>query len=122
MSKTILIVDDEPEMVEFLDSFLSLKGYQTLTAPTGAGCLRIAREKKPDLILLDLTLPDMDGLSVLEKLREEGRSLDIPVVVVSGKDHPQIRHDSLQAGADSFLLKPYDPQVLLDKIHSHLQK
>lgn len=120
MSKTILIVDDEPEMVEFLDSLLTLKGYQTLAAHNGEDCLQKTREKTPDLILLDLTLPDMDGLLVLKKLREEGHSLDIPVLVVSGKDHPQIRYDSLQAGADTFLLKPYNPQVLLDKIHSHL--
>jgi DNA-binding response OmpR family regulator len=122
MSKAILIVDDEPEMVEFLDSLLTLKGYQTLVALNGAGCLRKAREEKPDLILLDLTLPDMDGLIVLEKLRQEGHSPGIPIFVLSGKDHPKIRQDSLQAGADTFLLKPYNPRVLLDKIHNRLQE
>ncbi len=121
MSKTILIVDDEPEMIEFLESLLTLKGYQTLAAYNGAECLGKAQEEAPDLILLDLILPDMDGLRVFEKLREGEKTLDIPVIVVSGKDNPQVRRESLQAGADSFLLKPYHPQVLLDQIEKHLE-
>lgn len=122
MNGTILIVDDEPEMVEFLETLLTIQGYQTLDAYTGAEGLRIARMERPDLILLDLTLPEGDGMQILKTMRGEERTADIPVLVVSGKDNPQIRTDSLQAGADAFLLKPFHPQALLDEIEDKLKE
>lgn len=120
MAPTILIVDDEPEMVEFLEDFLTLKGYQTLAAYNGDECLRKARQDKPDLVLLDLTLPDVDGLEILNTIQKEETTQDIPVLVVSGKDHPQDRIDSLQSGARAFLLKPFNPHSLLDQIEKHI--
>jgi len=122
MAETILIVDDEPEMVEFIETLLSFKGYQTLDAYSGAEGLQKARQKHPDLILLDLTLPDGDGLQILKTLRGGERTADIPVLVVSGKDNPRVRTDSLQAGAGAFLLKPYHPQALLDEIEDKLKE
>ncbi|MBS3753844.1 MAG: response regulator [Anaerolineales bacterium] len=122
MAETILIVDDEPEMVEFLETLLSFKGYQTLDAYSGAEGLQKARRQRPDLILLDLTLPDGDGMQILKTLRCEERTAGIPVLVVSGRDNPQARMESLQAGAGAFLLKPYHPQALLDEIEDKLKK
>ncbi|MFO7943533.1 MAG: response regulator [Anaerolineales bacterium] len=122
MAETILIVDDEPEMVEFLETLLNFKGYQTLDAYSEAEGLQKARQEHPDLILLDLTLPDADGLQILKTLRAEKCTADIPVLVVSGKDNPRVRPDSLQAGADAFLLKPFHPQALLDKIEDKLKE
>lgn len=122
MAETILIVDDEPEMVEFLETLLTLKGYPTLDAYSGAEGLRKARRQDPDLILLDLSLPDADGLQILKTLRGEEPTAVIPVLVVSGKDNPRVRMDSLQAGADAFLLKPFHPQALLDEIEDKLKE
>lgn len=121
MAPTILIVDDEPEMVEFLEDLMDLKGYQTLPAYNGEDCLRKAHQAEPDLILLDLTLPDEDGLEILKKLRKAQDTKDIPVLVVSGQDNPQARINSLQAGAGAFLLKPYHPRNLLEKIQKHIK-
>jgi len=122
MNGTILIVDDEPEMVEFLETLLTIQGYQTLDAYSGAEGLRTAHMERPDLILLDLTLPDGDGMQILKTMQDEERTAGIPVLVVSGKDNPRVRMDSLQAGADAFLLKPFHPQALLDEIEDKLKE
>ncbi len=120
MAKTILIVDDEPEMVEFLEILLGHRDYHTLSAYSGQECLQHARQESPDLILLDLFLVDADGLDILRQLREGEKTAHIPVLVVSGRDDPQAKRESLEAGAEAYLLKPYQPQALLDKIEEHL--
>jgi len=120
MTNTILIVDDEPEMVEFLEILLGHRDYHTLAAYSGQECLQHARQRSPDLILLDLFLVDADGLDILRQLREGDTTAHIPVLVVSGRDEPQAKRDSMEAGAEAFLLKPYHPQSLLDKIETYL--
>lgn len=110
----VLIVDDEPAIVTALTTRLRAAGYETLTAHDGRQALQTASEAKPDLMLLDRRLPEMDGLSVLAACRESPDTKRIPVVVLSGLEAD--RQAAVQAGADAFLAKPYRGEDLLDLV------
>lgn len=116
----ILIVDDEESIVEVLSHRLSSQGFQPLAAHCGADALRQARQERPRLILLDLRLPDTDGLNVCEELADSDDTCDIPVIVVSGRDDPDIVRQCRAAGCRFFVHKPYDPNALLILIRQAL--
>jgi two-component system KDP operon response regulator KdpE len=100
----VLIVDDEPQILRALRINLSVRGYEVTTAATGAGALRAAAEVRPDVIVLDLGLPDIDGLEVLAGLR--GWS-DTPVIVLSARSDSAEKVAALDAGADDYVTKPF---------------
>jgi len=112
-SRTILIVDDDEAMVDVLRHRLSSQGYQILTAPNGdEGCRRAITER-PDLILLDLRLPDTDGFTVCQRLVDSQQTSLIPVIILSAMERPDIIRRSRAAGCQYFVRKPYDPNALL---------
>jgi two-component system cell cycle response regulator len=117
----VLIVDDVSTNRIVFKVKLTAAGYQTVMAPDGAGCLALARQDKPDLILLDYGLPDMPAVQVLQDLRAEPMTRRIPVVVFSAENDPERRLAALQAGADDFLLKPIDDQTLLARLRNLLR-
>ncbi len=113
VKQCILIVEDDLSQSEVLAHRFTNLGYNTLTAQTGQMGLRLARAERPDLILLDIRLPDIDGLSVCHELNDDAETCDIPIIVLSAMERPDIIRRTRSAGCHYFLRKPYDPNVLL---------
>jgi DNA-binding response OmpR family regulator len=101
----ILVVDDDPDIVRLLKYFLEAKGRQVQTASTGAEALELFKREPPDLVILDVMLPGMDGWTVLQKIRE---SSQLPVLMLTGKDAPTDKAKGLLSGADDYIAKPFD--------------
>ena len=108
----ILFVDDDPNTLETLDKSAQLFGHQAIIAKSGEEALKLAAAQSPDLIMTDMMLPDMDGLALLDQLRQNDATVSIPVVVLSASAEMDIAQLSEQAGADSFLSKPVRLQTL----------
>ncbi len=107
----ILLIDDEERIVNFLALKLKVSGYEVGCARSGEKGLEIARNDAPDLVLLDIIMPGIDGLEVLRRLR---RFSDIPVIILSAKEHAA--EDVLALGANSYMSKPFNPDDLIAKI------
>jgi len=110
---SVLIIDDDTILREVLSRRLQQQGFDTLAAESGNGGLEAARRRRPSLIVLDLRLPDCDGLEVCEQLADAAETCFIPVIVLTGLEHPDILRRCRAAGCHFFLRKPYDPNVLL---------
>jgi two-component system KDP operon response regulator KdpE len=114
----ILVVEDEPQMQKFLRASLEAEGYRVLDAMTGKEGIELARTHNPDLVLLDLGLPDMDGLQVTTSLREWSAK---PIIVISARGQEQDKIGALDAGADDYLTKPFGTGELLARIRVALR-
>lgn len=112
----ILVVDDEKNILDIIRFNLEVEGYEVFTAQEGEEGLRLAHEIKPDLILCDIMMPEMDGLEVCRRLKADGRTDQIPVVMLSAKTQPQDKVASIEAGADDFITKPFDFSDLVARI------
>ena len=117
--KTILIVDDEKPIVDILVYNLEKEGYNTLEANDGITAVDTAIGKKPDLILLDIMLPKMDGLTVCKKIRN---MLDIPILMLTAKDEEIDKILGLELGADDYITKPFSVRELMARIKANLRK
>ncbi|MDI9900398.1 response regulator [Rhodococcus sp. IEGM 1409] len=111
----ILVVDDEPQILRALRINLSVRGYEVVTASTGAGALRAAAERPPDVVVLDLGLPDMDGTEVLAGLRGWCTA---PVIVLSARTDSADKVDALDAGADDYVTKPFGMDEFLARVRA----
>ncbi len=117
--KTILIVDDEKPIVDILVYNLQKEGYNTLEAGDGVAAIEIALEKKPDLILLDIMLPKMDGLAACKRIRH---SLNVPILMLTAKDEEIDKILGLELGADDYVTKPFSVRELMARIKANLRK
>jgi CheY-like chemotaxis protein len=113
---TALIVEDEPEANKLLAMLLQLRGYRTESAFRGAEALEKIRERAPDVIFLDLMLPDMDGYQVCRSLRTPGGVIAMPVVIVTARLTAENRIESFEAGADDYIPKPYTPDQIFEAL------
>ncbi|HEV3005938.1 MAG TPA: response regulator [Pirellulales bacterium] len=111
--RRILIVDDDDAMVDVLGQRLGRQGFEILVAASGEEGLAIARQRRPDLVVLDLRLPDADGFSICQELADSMETSSIPVIILSGMERPDIIRRSRAAGCQYFVRKPYDPNALL---------
>jgi DNA-binding response OmpR family regulator len=117
--KRVLVVDDDVKTVELVKLYLNRDGYQVLTAYDGIEALRLARESSPDLIVLDLMLPDIDGLEVCRILRHES---DVPIIMLTAKTTDQDKLTGLGSGADDYVTKPFSPKVLAARVLAVLRR
>ena len=117
--KTILIVDDEKPIVDILVYNLQKEGYDTLEANDGELAVSLALEKKPDLILLDIMLPKMDGLAVCKRIRH---TLNVPILMLSAKDEEIDKILGLELGADDYVTKPFSVRELMARVKANLRK
>jgi DNA-binding response OmpR family regulator len=118
MSKKILVVDDEDDILHFLELVLREKGYDVATASGGHEALTKAQLEQPNLILLDIMMPQMDGWEVLKLLRVDEETADIPVAMLSARTEAKDRVQGLQEGAIDYICKPFSLQDLLVKIET----
>jgi DNA-binding response OmpR family regulator len=114
--KRILIVDDERDLVETITFRLEASGYEVLTAYDGAEGLEKARDEKPDIILLDVMMPKMDGYQVCRMLKFDEEFKNIPVLMLTARGQDQDKKTGNDVGADGYITKPFDSKVLLDSI------
>lgn len=116
MKPTILIVDDEPTIREIIESILANKNYSLEYAANGRAALKQARALRPDLILLDLMMPDMDGMEVCQQIRKDPDLAEVPIVMITALDDRNLRIACLDAGADDFITKPFDSAELRARV------
>ena len=120
MKRKILVVDDEEDILHFLEMVLSEKGYEVVTAAGGHQALTRAQIEHPDLVLLDVMMPQMDGWEVLKLLRADEGTAHIPVAMLSARTEAKDRVHGLQEGAIDYICKPFSLQELLGKIDTAL--
>ena len=119
MSKTILVIDDEPKIAELCQDYLAAAGYAVLTAGDGARGLALARRDRPDLVVLDLMLPGMDGLDVCRALRRES---SVPIIMLTARVEESDKLVGLELGADDYLTKPFSPRELVARVRTVLRR
>lgn len=117
-----MIVEDEPDITALVRSRLETAGYQTLTAKDGVEGLEKARSEKPDLILLDILMPRMDGITVAMRLRKAPTTKSIPIIIISVTKGPDEEGLAKRIGVDEYLYKPFDAEELLTKVKKLLTR
>ncbi len=120
--ESILVVEDESEIQELLRYNLAKDGYQIRCTDTGEEALRVARDNPPDLVLLDLMLPGIDGLEVCRKLKSDPRTRQVPILMLTAKGEEVDIVTGLELGADDYLTKPFSPRVLTARIRTVLRR
>ncbi len=118
----ILIADDDVNLIEILNARLESEGFETITAGEGVRAVQMARKEKPDLIILDLMMPVGGGHAVLNNLRFQDDTRDIPVIILTGVDKPNLEKEKRATGAADFMKKPFEGAVLIQKIRALLRK
>ena len=113
MSGTILVIDDEPKIIRLARDYLERSGFRVVGAGDGQTALALARDEKPDLVVLDLNLPGMDGLDVCRALR---RMSDVPIIMLTARVEEADRLIGLELGADDYITKPFSPRELVARV------
>jgi DNA-binding response OmpR family regulator len=117
--KTVLIVDDEPEIIRLVRDYLERAGFEVMTATTGAGALREFTRRRPDLVILDLTLPETDGLDVARAIRRAG---DVPIIMLTARTEEADRVAGLELGADDYVTKPFSARELVARVRAVMRR
>ncbi len=121
-SKKILVVDDEVDLVKTLRFSLETEGYTVLASYNGEDALNLARKERPDLVLLDIMLPKLDGYKVCRLLKFDERYKHIPILILSAKTQEKDKIIGMETGADEYVTKPFDMDELIGKIKGYLSK
>src|SRR5438105_11325768 len=119
LMKTVLVVDDEPQIVQLVRDYLEHGGFKVLTAADGSAALRTASTQRPDLIILDLGLPGMDGLDVTRSLRRNG---EVPIIMLTARTDESDKLVGLELGADDYMTKPFSPKELVARVRAVLRR
>ena len=118
----VLVVEDEVDLQELLRFNLERDGYEVLIAGSGEQAVRLVTEKKPDLVLLDLMLPRMDGLDVCRRVKSDGNISHIPIIIVTAKGEDADVVAGLELGADDYITKPFSPRILMARVRAVLRR
>ena len=122
MKETVLIVEDEKDIVKMLDYNLRKEGFRIFSANNGEDGLDMARRENPDLILLDLMLPEMDGLDVCKAVKNDAKTTHIPIIILTAKAQESDKVVGLELGADDYVTKPFSPRELIARIKAVLRR
>ncbi len=122
MKEKILIVEDEKDIVKMLDYNLKKEGFKVLAVSDGEGGLALANRELPDLVILDLMLPGMDGLEVCKALKKESKTASIPIIMLTAKSQESDKVIGLELGADDYVVKPFSPRELIARIKAVLRR
>jgi DNA-binding response OmpR family regulator len=118
--ETILVVDDEPHIVELASLYLRNDGYNVITAGDGPKALQLIEERRPDLVVLDIMLPRLDGWEVCRQLRQGGN--DVPIIMLTARGEDVDRIVGLELGADDYMVKPFNPRELVARVKAVLRR
>jgi DNA-binding response OmpR family regulator len=119
---TILVVEDDLDVAEMLSAYFRVQGYEVLIANMGEEGVQTCRSNRPDLVILDIRLPDIDGYEVARQLRSNRRTADIPIIFLTDKRHREERLQGLELGADDYITKPFDIQELRLRVRNALRR
>ena len=119
MTQTILVVDDEPQIVRLVRSYLEADGFRVVTASDGQQALHVARHEKPDLVVLDVLMPHMDGLEFTRRIRREQ---DVPILMLTARAEETDRIVGLELGADDYVTKPFSPREVVARVRAILRR
>lgn len=122
MAKKILVVDDEPSVLRLLGYTLQGEGYEVVTSESGLEAIDIALRERPDLVLLDIMMPDMDGFEVCRRLRATPHLADLPIIMITAKTQTEDKVAGFQVGADDYITKPVEPLEMLARIRAVLAR
>jgi len=122
MATTVLIVDDEKDLVDLVRYHLEKEGFQCLQASDGLTALRLTQEQRPDLLVLDLMLPGLDGLEICRQLRRDPMTASLPIIMLTAKAAEVDRVVGLEIGADDYLVKPFSPRELVARVKAILRR
>ncbi|MEB3268682.1 MAG: response regulator transcription factor [Leptolyngbya sp.] len=120
--KTLLLIDDDPNLILLVKDYLEFRGYQVTTAENGREALEILKEETPDMIICDVMMPEMDGYTFVEHVRNNAETEWIPVLFLSAKGQSQDRVKGLNTGADVYMVKPFEPEELVAQVESSLKQ
>ncbi len=121
-TKKLLLIDDDPNLILLVRDYLEFRGYRVLTAKNGRDALTILEKDIPDMIICDVMMPEMDGYTFLEQVRQNPRTNWIPVMFLSAKGQSQDRVKGLNQGADVYMVKPFEPEELVAQVESSLKQ
>jgi two-component system alkaline phosphatase synthesis response regulator PhoP len=121
-TRTILVVDDEPGIVQIARDYLDRAGFRVITAGDGSTALRLARAERPNLVVLDLMLPGMDGLDVARALRQDPATQALPIIMLTARVEEADRVTGLELGADDYVIKPFSPRELVARVRAVLRR
>jgi len=122
MAQKILVVEDMQSVVDALRALLEHEGFQVVVARNGMEGLQVVHKERPDLLLLDLILPGLDGLEVCRRLRRDPETARLPILMLSGKAEEGDKVVGLEVGADDYIAKPFSPKELIARVKSHLRR
>ncbi|MGD1714990.1 response regulator transcription factor [Hydrocoleum sp. CS-953] len=118
----LMLVDDDPNLILLVKDYLEFRGYQVITAENGREALELLEEKIPDLIICDVMMPEMDGYTLVQHIRENSDTEWVPVLFLSAKGQSQDRVKGLNTGADVYIVKPFEPEELVAQVESSLKQ
>ncbi len=118
--KKILIVDDEPDIIEILQFVLEAQGYECITATDGEEGLNLAREANPDLIILDVMMPKINGFKISRLLKYDNKYKDIPILMITARSQEEDKQIGEETGADEYITKPFNVDFVVEKVKSYL--
>ena len=119
--KRLLLIDDDPNLILLVRDYLEFRGYEVVTAENGREALELLEHDVPDMIICDVMMPEMDGYTLVENVRENARISWIPVLFLSAKGQSQDRVKGLNKGADVYMVKPFEPEELVAQVESSLR-
>jgi DNA-binding NarL/FixJ family response regulator len=120
--KRLLLIDDDPNLILLVKDYLEFRGYEVITAENGQEALDVLQKDTPDMIICDVMMPQMDGYSLVEHVRQDPRTSWIPVLFLSAKGQSQDRVKGLNTGADVYMVKPFEPEELVAQVESSLKQ
>ncbi len=120
MAKKILVVDDDPDLLHILETRFKAAGYQTVTASSGRDAFEKAQKETPDLIVLDIVMPGIDGFQTLTQLKSSPKTSEIPVIILTARGQTDDADEAMKLGATAYMTKPFESKELLAKIQEVL--
>jgi len=122
MAKKILIIDDEPDVIDTLTFMLKARNFEVVSAPDGLSGLSLAKADKPDLILLDIMMPGMDGYEVCSKIKTDNATKHIPVIMLTAKGEGEAVTKAHRSGANDYIVKPFNLPTLLGRLNKYIKQ